>query len=311
MNKQARIEEGPTPILTKADLNSPALKVTGRDSVAIKSGTGFGGDHFPEELEVMMPAGGLEIGADYAVICGAGGVPQAVKLIGEMPDICFAGFHFAPGGNAIARAGGDDIPAINPCSLWDLNFRPACADPRGMALVQKPGGQFWCDIYMTGADCAADGTSRFGVTIGDGDDCPKDPKGKRYKRFDYETAVAVMAAHGKGLLSVEEFFAAAFGVTEKTSRDSNPRTTGLDTARTSKFGLMQATGNMWVWGHDGDPDIPRASLFGGSWINDVDAGSRHARTSRATGPAIRAIFWALAAAVTTCSLSSWRASGSD
>jgi hypothetical protein len=273
MNKQATIERAAPP-LTKADPNSPVLKVYGRDSVLIKSGTSFDGVDFSEDTAVVMPAGGLEAGFDYGVICGLDTIPQAIKFAGLAP--CFAGFHFAPGGNAAARAGGDEIPAINPFSLWDLHFRPACADPRGMALAELRGGKFWCDIYLTGANCAADGTSRFGATIADGDDRPFDPSGKKYKRFDYETAVAVMAAHGKGLLSVEEFFAAAFGVTEKTALDRNPKITGLDAPRTSKFGLMQATGNMWAWGHDGDPDTPRASILGGSWFGVGRAGSRFA-----------------------------------
>lgn len=123
--------------------------MTGRDTIVIKAGTSFDGDEFPDELPVMMPEGGLVAGFDYAVIIGSHGIPQAVKLIGTiLPDICFAGFHFAPGGNAAARAGGDEIPAINPCSLWDRNFRPVCADPRGMALVDMRGHKFWCDIYL-------------------------------------------------------------------------------------------------------------------------------------------------------------------
>jgi hypothetical protein len=131
-------------------------------------------------------------------------------------------------------------------------------------------------IYLTGASCAQDGTSRYGVTIADGNDRPSDPSGKKYKKFDYETACAVMAAHGKGLLGAEEFFAAAIGVTEKAAAARDPRVTGLDSLRTSRCGLMQATGNMWTWGHDGDPDTPRASIFGGSWLLDGYAGSRYA-----------------------------------
>jgi hypothetical protein len=195
-----------------------------------------------------------------------------------VPDpLVLGGFHFAPGGNAAARAGGDDVPAINSYSVWDLNFRPACPDPRGMTLVDTGGRKFWCDIYLTAAD-HSDITSRFGVTIADGADLPNGTgtDGKKYKAFDYPTAVAVLASHGKGLLSVEEFFAAAYGVTEKSSADENPKVSGLDAPRTSKFGLMQATGNMWVWGHDGDPDEPRASIFGGAWLNGGDAGSRFA-----------------------------------
>ena len=51
-------------------------------------------------------------------------------------DSVLGGFHYAPGGNAPARSGGDDVPAINPCSLWDVAFRPACADQR-VELVYK------------------------------------------------------------------------------------------------------------------------------------------------------------------------------
>ncbi len=43
---------------------------------------------------------------------------------------------------------------------------------------------------------------------------------------------------------------------------------------------MQATGNLWVWGHDGDPDTPRASILGGSWFHDGYAGSRYANVDR-------------------------------
>jgi hypothetical protein len=277
MKSQPKIEDAAAPPLTKPNPNSPALKATGRDSIVVKAGTGFAGYTFKEDTPIAMPKAGLEAGADYAVLFAVGDGPSAVKLIGAPEnELCLGGFHFAPGGNAPARAGGDDIPAINPCSLWDLKFRPACPDPRGMALVDLFGRKFWADIYLTGASCSAEGTSKFGAVIADGNARPLDPKGKTYPRFDYETAAAVMTAHGKGLLSVEDFFAAAFGVTEKTARSGDPKITGLDAARTSKFGLMQATGNLWVWGHDGDPDEPRASVFGGSWFHDGDAGSRYA-----------------------------------
>ncbi|MES5483614.1 hypothetical protein QMZ05_12720 [Bradyrhizobium sp. INPA03-11B] len=259
--------------LTKTDPNSPALKVEGLGSVLIKAGTAFAGVQFDADTAVRID--GLEPGTDYLVLV-ADGAPIAVKYAGDDGDAYLGGFHFAPGGNAEARTGGDSVPAINPFSVWDRNFRPTCPDPRGMALITMPGRKFWCDIYLTGADCDRNGTSAFGVTIADGDDCPRDPDGERYRRFDYATAAAVMAVHGKGLLSVEEFFAAAIGVTEKTALDRNPKKTGLDAPRTSRFGIMQATGNMWIWGHDGDPDTPRASLFGGSWLSDGSAGSRYA-----------------------------------
>jgi hypothetical protein len=264
-----------TALLIKKDPALPALLVTGRQAISIRADTTFNGRRFAKHTPIRTDE--LKPGADYAVWVDGGisaisvteltGIPEGGHLLG--------GFHFAPGGNAKACAGGDSAPAINPFSLWDLNFRPACADPRGMVLIDSPR-KFWCDIYLTGADHLNNGTSKFGVTIADGDDPPGDPEGGRFPGFDYKTAVAVMKHHGKELLSLEEFFAAAYGVTEKTSCGREPKITALDVARTSKFGLMQATGNMWVWGHNGDPDMPRASVFGGSWRYVGSAGSRFA-----------------------------------
>jgi hypothetical protein len=260
--------------LTKADPASPALIVTGRETIAIKAGTAFNGHAFTEQTPVDLS--GLEPGIDYVIMVEDGGVGFARCIAPPVANVVIlGGFHFAPGGNALAREGGDDVPAINPHSLWDQNFRPSCDDPRGMALVDVPGRKFWADIYLLGAD-HLDGTSRFGVTIADGNDPPQKPGGGRYKKLDYETALAVMKHHGKGLLGAEEFFAAAFGVTERTAHRGDPRTTKLDAPRSSRFGLIQATGGMWVWGHDGDPDEPRASIFGGSWMSDGYAGSRYA-----------------------------------
>jgi len=262
------------PTLIRPDATAPVFKVTGRNSVVVKAGTICAGHTFAEDTPVTLDLDpGYTLGADYVVsfdgtalsVSRPTGIPDGETLLG--------GFHYAPGGNAAARSGGDDIPAVNPFSLWDIAFRPACPDPRGMTLVETPNGRFWCDIYLTGADHLTNGTSKFGVTITDGNDPPRDADGRPARRFDYETAKAVMASHGKGLLGVDEFFAAAFGVTEKTSARHDPVTTGLDAPRTSRFGLMQATGNLWVWGHDADPDLPRPSIFGGAWL-DGNAGSR-------------------------------------
>ena len=264
-----------TAILVKKDPTSPALLVTARGVIAIKAGTAFGGVTFKADTPVVFDVT-LKPGGDYAVVIKDGALGYVRLISPAIGDDILGGFHFAPGGNAEARAGGDEKPAINPRSVWDRNFRPSCPDPRGMALVETATGKFWCDVYLLGVNHIADGTSKFGATIADGDDPPAKPSGKHFSKLDYDTAVAVMKHHGKGLLSLEEFFAAAFGVTEKTSHDGDPCIAGLDAPRTSKFGLMQATGNMWVWGHDGDPDEPRASVFGGSWWSDDRAGSRYA-----------------------------------
>ena len=81
----------------------------------------------------------------------------------------------------LLAASGDSVPAINPCSVWDQGFRPACPDPRGMAFI--PSRSCWVDIYLTAADHLANGTSQFGVKIADGDDQPGNPHGKRCKKI--------------------------------------------------------------------------------------------------------------------------------
>ena len=82
--------------------------------------------------------------------------------------------------------------------------------------------------------------------------------------------------------------AACYGVTEASSRGSDPVSTILDAARTSKWGLIQATGNLWAWGRDragansntategrgSESSAPNASLFGGDWGSGTISGSR-------------------------------------
>lgn len=275
MNQHANVKEiGGSVPLVKADPAAPVLKLLGPRALAIKGGTTFGAHVLHADHDVAMPE--LVPGTDYAVVLEDEAIKVVALTASTLADNVIGGFHFAPGGNASGRSGGDSTPQINPCSLWDRNFRPACPDPRGMALIDACGRKFWADIYLLGTNHLTDGTSKHGAVIADGNDRPQTPDGNYFKKLDYETALAVMKHHGKVLLSVEEFFAAAFGVTEKTVAPGEPERTCLDAARTSKFGLMQATGSMWVWGHDGDPDQPRASIFGGSWLSDDVAGSRRA-----------------------------------
>lgn len=260
--------------LTKADPTLPALIVRDRRSIAIRAGTVFNGRPF-DDAPISEPEGGYKAGADYAVMIADDGAPFVQEFTGVLAYLrVLGGFHFAPGGNANARKGGDKTPAINPCSCWDNSFRPSCPNPRGMFHAVANGKPGWYDIYKLGRDHLANGTSRFGVEIADGDSPPQNPAGGYYKRLDYETAVAVMAHHGKQLLSYDEFRVIACGVTERTAAKKDPKITGLDAPRTSRFGGMQMTGNLWVWGHDGDPDDPRPSLFGGSWVGGSSAGSR-------------------------------------
>jgi hypothetical protein len=263
---------------------APVFVCGGPDALALRAGTvlNIAGTELAFEADLPIDiAGRLQPGTDIMLALDAANRVLALELDPATTMPVLGGFHYAPGGNATARAGGDEVPAVNPCSIWDVGFRPACADPRGMAYVAGVPGSagvapFWADIYLCASDHLA-GTSRFGATIADGGDPPEKPGGgKRYARFDYETAQTVLAHHGKGLLSFAEFAAAAYGVTERSAAGRDPKTCGLDAPRTSRCGVMQASGNLYVWGHDGDPDSPRASRFGGYWGGGEFAGSRYA-----------------------------------
>lgn len=263
-------------LLVKRKRNAPAIAIVDRDVAVIRAGTVFAGAAFKKDTEVAKLDGGYVAGIDYAVHVLRGKAIAKPMVTGKITPTMLGGFHFAPGGNAKASEGGDPAPAINPRSAWDRNFRPACKDPRGMTLVNMPGRPFWCDIYLLGVSHLEDGTSRHGVTIADGKKPPQNPTGGFFSNCNYATATAVMKHHGKLLLGAEEFFAACFGVTERSAVAGDPVVTKLDAPRTSRWGVMQATGNMWVWGTDGHPTDPRPSIFGGSWLYGSNAGSRDA-----------------------------------
>lgn len=250
-------------------LAAAILTATTANAISIRAGTTIEIDGRPHVFEVETPIAVDEFagGTDYAVLIDEGGKPFATP-VGENPlNANFvAGFHYAHGGCAADRSGGDAAPAINPYSLWDRDFRPNCPDPRGMALVEAEDGQrVWVDIYLLGVNHKEVGTSRYGEEIADG---------WSLDRLDFKIASGICADHGKRLLTYDEFRIAAFGVTERSSADGDPKKTGLDVARTSKFGLMQATGNLWTWGTDGDAVDPRPALFGGSWVSGSDSASR-------------------------------------
>jgi hypothetical protein len=278
MQSAALAERPATISLAKADRLSPAFKVVGGDLVVAQAITVHAGAEpvaFVAETPIVLPSA-MAAGADYQIVVLADDRLAAEEW--SEVNAAIGGFHYAPGGNADAgaRNGGDEAPAINPCSIWDLNWRPACEDPRGMAYVDQMGvAPFWADIYLTVADHRG-GTSRLGTVIADGKDTPVKGDNGEHSSFDYKTAQAALAAHGKSVPSYDEFRALSLGVTERCAAEDDPGKTALDAPRTSAAGIMQATGNMWIWGHDGDPDDPRASVFGGSWLSDVSAGSRYA-----------------------------------
>ena len=263
--------------------DAPIFIVTGSARIALRAGTVIHRDGLPiapdGDLPIAIDPADLVPGTDFAVLI-EDGAARAVPRPDAIPEGAIGGFHYAPSGNAEARAGGDGRPAINPFSCWDIGFRPGC-DPRGMTLVVVGGRRLWVDIYLLNTDHLAHGTSRCGATIADGRDLPQRVDGKgACRKLDYATAVEIYAHHGKRLLGAEEFFAAAFGVAERQSLNGEPSIAGALDGKAERFvgarGLHGATGTMWQWSTDGDPDEPRPSLFGGSWLNGRDAGSRYA-----------------------------------
>ena len=294
----------------KADPTTVAFTKTGAGTASIKAGTKVDVAGavvtFVGATAIAMPA--LTAGTDYAIWVKDDATIQATTNFSTAPGAGnwrkIGGFHYAPGGNAAAVAGGDTTPAINAYSLWDLKFRPACPDPRGMALVAD---SFWSDIYLLGADHLTNGTSKYSVTIADGSSPPKIPTkfggngSTAYSTMNWWEANEVLQSWGKRSPTYDEFAALAYGTTEATSSSgSDVPTTGVSGTGatnawnkfTSRWGVIQATGCMWIWGGEfgggaasaawtantggrgSTYQMENAVLFGGAWGHTSSSGSR-------------------------------------
>ena len=245
---------------------------------------------------VSMPT--ATVGKDYAIWLKTDGTLQATDNFVTPPATNarkIGGFHYAPGGNATGQSGGNSTAQINEFSIYDNNYRPACADPRGMTCV---AGTFWSDIYLLNNNPDVNGTSSYGKPIADGSTPPIIPAAlggngsTNYGGLTWFEAMSIAAVYGKSAFTQSEFIAATFGVTEATSRGSDPVNTGLDAPRTSRWGVMQATGNLWTWvadrggpfaaaswnanteGFGSEYNAPNASRLGAYWLHGSNAGSR-------------------------------------
>nr|1YU2_A Chain A, Major Tropism Determinant (Mtd-M1) [Bordetella phage BMP-1] len=298
----------------KADKSAVAFTRTGNATASIKAGTivEVNGKlvQFTADTAITMPA--LTAGTDYAIyVCDDGTVRADSNFSAPTGYTSttarkVGGFHYAPGSNAAAQAGGNTTAQINEYSLWDIKFRPAALDPRGMTLV---AGAFWADIYLLGVNHLTDGTSKYNVTIADGSASPKKSTkfggdgSAAYSDGAWYNFAEVMTHHGKRLPNYNEFQALAFGTTEATSSGgTDVPTTGVNGTGatsawnifTSKWGVVQASGCLWTWGNEfggvngaseytantgGRGSVyaqPAAALFGGSWHYTSNSGSRAA-----------------------------------
>jgi len=248
---------------------------------------------------ITMPS--ATAGTDYAIWCTTAGALEATTDHVSPPSANarkVGGFHYAAGGNATGTSGGDTTASINEYSLWDLKWKPNCPDPRGMTLV---GGHFWSDIYLTGVDHHTNGTSYYNVTIADGSSPPKVPSlfggngSTTYGSYTWWEQAELLSSHGKRPPTYQEFSALAYGTTEASSRGSDPTTTQMsatDDNFTSKWGVIQSTGCMWIWGNDfGGPNgstaytantegrgstynLSNVVILGGYWSTTSYSGSR-------------------------------------
>ena len=316
--------------IAKADKSAPCLVKTGASTISIRAGTtaylASGVVGFIVDTPVTMPP--LTAGEDYSVWVHPDGAASAVADPASAPAAApvagalkIGGFHYglvAPGttvaGGSFATTGAgmiwtqtdvDKIAGINAWSIWDLRWRPAASNPRGMVLV---GGQTWVDIYFCGTNHIANGTSRNNTDIASGTVLPRKPLAfggngtSTYSTLNWWEAAEIARAHEKRLMWQQEFVDAAFGVTEAQSIGGASATypnTGRSAGYTSRYGIEQASGHHYTWGqdssyrHDGTagwawqavtggrgsmylytPVANVRALFGGARDNAADSGSR-------------------------------------
>lgn len=294
----------------KADPTTVAFTKTGNGTAQIKAGTVIDvvGKQvtFASATSITMPT--LTAGTDYAIWVKDDATIQATTNFTSAPGAGnwrkIGGFHYAPGGNATGQAGGNTTAQINEYSFWDLKFKPACQDPRGMVLVAN---SFWSDIYLCGVDHHVNGTSKYNVAIADGSSPPKVPSAfggngtTAYANGNWWNLNEVLQSWGKRSPTYDEFAALAYGTTEATSSGgTDVPTTGVNGTGatstwdkfTSKWGVIQATGCMWIWGNEFGGGAAAASWtantggrgstyqmenavrFGGDWGGASNSGSR-------------------------------------
>ena len=204
--------------------------------------------------------------------------------------------HYAPGGNAAGQSGGNTIPAFNPYSLFDLTYRPRRKDWRGMTT--DPGEGFCGMIYMLNTEHIANGPSAYNKVIADGSSPPKIPTqfggsgSNSYSDLNWWTAGEVLAAYGLRHPTYQEYAALAYGTTEAQSIGTDQGNTILNATYTSRCGIIQASGVMWIWGANfgggaaaagwtantggrgSTYQMENAVILGGYWADGSNCGSR-------------------------------------
>lgn len=226
-----------------------------------------------------MPA--LTAGEDYAIWCTPAGAlicnadpfssPASAPVAGSRK---IGGFHYglvapgttpASGGFATSgftnqggsmtwtQAAVDRIAGINEFSLWDLAWR-CKGQQRGMAL--DPQTEVWHAIYFCSVNHITNGISRYNTDVASGTVLPRIPLvyggngSTNYGRLSQYECEEIAASFGLRLPTPDEFRSAAFGVTEGQSLGGAASTipsTARQPGYTSRLGIEQATGHVWVF----------------------------------------------------------------
>jgi hypothetical protein len=209
---------------------------------------------------------GITAGTNIATVDSASQVTLSVAATATgTPSLTFTNT-----GMVWTQADVDAIAGINKFSLWDLKFRPKCASPKAMVLVND---QFWADIYFCSTDTAANGTSKYNSNVASGTVLPKIPAAfggngtVTYPSLNWWVANELARANGKRIPFESEFAASAFGVFENCSLGGAATTisaTAHEVGFTSKYGIEQASGHHFTWGNDSN-FYSEAATPTGSW----------------------------------------------
>ncbi|WP_294964557.1 hypothetical protein [Sulfurimonas sp.] len=175
--------------------------------------------------------------------------------------------------NNINEKSATKIAGINHYSIWDKKHKPKC-NPEGMVFIPKL--KIWVDIYLLNSEHKDNGTSKANTIIAAGDDynSRKIPVDEKNLKGDVVDKIA--KSHKKRSLTQKEFRKAMYGVKEGVSaEDKDDGTIKHIEDFTSRYGIEQATGVIWVWSKDkyNSQDNLRV-LLGGTRVHGVNAGSR-------------------------------------
>jgi len=286
---------------------------TAETSTALTVEVDGGVVEIPSGTSISMPS--LSAGTDYAIWVAPDGTLEADASFTVAPTANgrrVGGFHYAPGGNASLdssgdwnnHTGGNTTPQINEYSFYDLTWRPAVDDPRGLTLVNN---RFWAGMYLMSANTTVAPLHKYNVEPARDGNNPQKPygDGTTYGNAKPMNVFECLSYYGFRAPDVNEFQLLALGVNEERSiGGSGPGNTGDVTDRskneqTSAWGVFDATGVLNVWGRDSLPDnnqdsgvtegrsdnvfrISRFAFLGGTWDRGSGSGSRCVFTTAAS-----------------------------